>query len=86
MANGNGFTKTQARIFEVVRDGLPHQRTELLAAMEDTESTYRNVAVHVVAIRKLLRPKGQDIICELRNRRIYYRYVRLMHSPYDGKR
>ena len=82
----NEFTPTQARLFNVVSDGLPHQRAELLEAMQDSESTYRAVAVHMVAIRKVLRPKGQDIICELRNRRIYYRYVRLMHSAYDGKR
>lgn len=84
--NINGFTDTQQRLFDVVSDGLPHPRDELLKAMNDSEATYRNVSWHLVDLRKYLRPKGLDIICELRNRGIYYRYVRLMHSPNDGKR
>jgi hypothetical protein len=37
-------------------------------------------------MRKILRPRGEDIICQFIDRQRKWRHVRLLHSPYDGCR
>lgn len=74
----NSFTKTQTAILAVLADGQLHTREELHACLPDELSGASAVRFHVSNIRKSLRPKGQDIICQLKNRRIFYRHVRLL--------
>jgi len=75
------FTKTQQRILDVLSDGLRHQNQELKELLPDQEADglakHKTVIVHIVHIRKKLRPIGQDILCEFYNRKKYYRRVRL---------
>lgn len=86
MSKRNGkWTATQGKLMALLGDGLSHHRDELRACLNDSEATYQNVSYHLVYIRRVLRPKGQDILCELVRRQIHYRYVRLMHSAADGK-
>ena len=73
------FTVTQQKIIDILKDGLAHTRVELRDAV-DSEATFGNMQDHVSMIRKKIRPIGQDIICELANRRICYRHVRLLGS------
>ncbi len=74
----NGFTKTQKAILAVLADGQPHTREELHRCLPDELSELSAVRFHVCNIRKVLRAKGQDIICELKKRRIHYRHVRII--------
>jgi hypothetical protein len=78
MAEGNGWTPTQARIMEVLGDGKPHARDELVACLEDEMSEWRNVAPHLTAVRKKLRP-SRDVICQVVNRAFMYRLVGLVN-------
>jgi DNA-binding response OmpR family regulator len=81
----NGKTIKQL-ILEILADGRPHRREQLLECIGDPLASRNNLNVHLSKIRKELRPKGEDIVCELRERKIHYRHVRLLASPYDGHR
>jgi len=80
------FTKTEQLMLNVLADGYPHTREELHACLPDELSALGAIKRHLSGIRKKLRPQGQDIICELRDRRPLYRHVRLLASATDGRR
>ena len=86
MSERNGYTKTQQRILEMLSDGMPHTYLELFSCLPDPEGAMMDygagratLAVKISDIRKHLRPKGQDIICEFNDRRRMYRHVRLLN-------
>lgn len=81
-----GFTPTQADMIKMLSDGLPHTRQELFTCLRDDLARLQAINMHLSNCRKILRPRGEDIICELVNRRICYRHVRLLPSAVDGKR
>lgn len=78
--DGAEFTPVELKILSVLTDGKPHRRQELLESFGDEFTSRNNLNVHLTGIRKVLRPKGQDIICELRMKAINYRWVRLLGS------
>jgi len=78
------FTDTQEALLAVLSDGKPHDRSELLSAM-DKLTDFKTVRVHISNIRKKLRPRGEEIVCEYANRRTFYRHVRLLPSANDGR-
>jgi DNA-binding CsgD family transcriptional regulator len=83
--NGSRYTPTEGILITLLSDGLAHSRDELLACLEDDQATYQNVKVHISHIRKKLRPRGEDIVCELTpggGRTPHYRHVRLLGSAY----
>lgn len=81
MSNGSPTPMMDA-VAAVLADGQRHLRDELLEVMKP--SGIHAVRMMVGKIRKVLRPKGQDIVCEYNNGRFYYRHVRLMPSSDDG--
>ncbi len=81
------FTKTQQKILDILADGLPHLRKELWACCPSVqgmdEASIKEFArnrtnVHLMNIRSKLRLVGQDIVCEVVNRRLSYRHVKLL--------
>jgi len=80
-----GFTPTQQRMLNLLSDGLPHSREAMLECLQDEQVCSTAHTPHLLAIRKKLRPKGEDVICEYIKRRPYYRHVRLLPSAYDGR-
>lgn len=81
MTANNGYTPTEARIVEVLSDGMPHPMRELVACLWDADQgDASNVHPHLTAIRSHLRPKGEDILCQMVNRRLMYRHVRLISA------
>lgn len=64
-------------------------RYDLHKCLGDDQAKLKIVRNEVSNLRKLLRPRGLDIVCEINptgKHGIFYRMVRLMASPYDGKR
>lgn len=59
----------QLRMLQALSDGLPHSREALLECIQDDRCKPTAHLAHLTAIRKVLRPKGEDILCEYRNRR-----------------
>jgi len=81
------FSETQIAILRVLNDGKPHLRDELINLLPNPEFSDRtHFNDHLTALRKKIRPLGHEIVCELLNRRVSYRHVRLLHSPNDGRR
>jgi hypothetical protein len=76
----SAYTPTQKRMLRLLADGLPHPRTELFQCLVDDLGPLSNIQPHLSHLRKRLRPKGQDIICEIDRRRICYRQVRLLSA------
>lgn len=81
MSNGSP-TPTMDAIANILADGQRHAKEELQDAIKP--SGVNAARMMVVRLRKLLRPKGQDIICEYDHGRFYYRQVRLLGSSDDG--
>lgn len=74
------FTPTQQRILAVLADGEAHTRSELLLCVDpEGFAVPVNLQNHISSIRKILRPAGQDIICEFAYRKFHYRQVRLIN-------
>lgn len=81
------FTPTQLKILDLLSDGMPHLRKEIHECLWDEQGALGNIRPHISAIRKVLRPKGEDIVCELTyQRRLCYRHVRLLASANNGSR
>ena len=78
------FTPTQRAMLEVLKDGRPHTKAELHACLPDELGRLNSIAPHLSAIRKVLRPRGQDVLCEYRDRARFYRWVRLLGSNGEG--
>lgn len=79
MAN-NGYTPTEARIVAVLADGQPHTREELEETIGNPLNCRQTLNTHISAIRKKLRPRGQDIIGEYVRRQCHYRHV-ILYRP-----
>lgn len=75
------LSPTQTRIIRVLSDGMPHPREELRQCI-DGMATIGNISNHLSAARKILRPMGEDIVCELLRGAICYRHVRLLRASW----
>jgi hypothetical protein len=85
MAVNGKFSPTEQAIINILSDGTRHTREELFECV-DYLSKMSVVRKHVCKIREVLRPIGQDIVCEYWYGKLYYRHVRLLASAVDGKR
>ena len=74
------FTHTQQAILKMLSDGQRHHRDHLLCCFSDELASVQSLKNQLTAIRKQIRPLGEEIICETANRRTYYRHVRLLSS------
>ena len=75
------MTPTEQRMAEILADGLPHTKEELHACCGP--SSIEVVYFHINNLKTKLRPQGEDIICEFKFMKYYYRQVRLLASPYN---
>lgn len=82
----NGFTPTQKRIMDLLSDGLPHKRSEIIEKCLEDLSQPKAVSRQVGSMRPHLEPNGETIIAQLIGRTVHYRWVRLTGSAYDGRR
>lgn len=75
---GDTFTPVERKMMRVLSDGLPHRPAELHACLNDDLAPVNAFRWHVSNLRKKLRPGGEDILCEIWNRTVHYRHVRLL--------
>ena len=76
----NPLTPTQRAILEVLADGEPHPLRDLQQCLPDGLGSETNVHPHLTAIRRVLHPRGQDVICQYLRRQLLYRWVRLLNT------
>ncbi len=74
------FSPIQQDLMEVLVDGRPHRRQELLDCLDDPEKTRLTLKPYLYKIRQKLRPQGYDIVCELRNNSVWFRLVGLINQ------
>ena len=76
------LTPTQQRLMDVLQDGKPHTKEELLAVMIDPLTDVRVMQIHLSNLRKRLRPNGLDVFSvSTKGWEHRYRLVRLVGSP-----
>ena len=81
---GAPLTPIETAMMIVLMDGHAHSLDELLACM-DIDCRREGVYKYMWGIRKKMRV-GETIITEWRNRKAYYRWVRLIGSAANGRR
>lgn len=67
----------QRRMLAVLADGLPHTRDELKLCLWDDLASYKAIWAHLVKIRKVLRPRNEDILCVYTKKTLKYQHVKL---------
>jgi hypothetical protein len=70
------LTVTQKKILKVLSDGLPHHRQELHLCLPDDLSGITAVRRHIFEIRKYVKSKRQDILCQFIKGKLYFRLIR----------
>lgn len=85
MSSNNGFTPTEKRIMNVLRDGLPHTKSELKNAIDEEcpdQVDDNALAAHIKRIREKLDPKCKGIMC-IERPSTRYQLVRTDPPGYD---
>lgn len=75
------FTPAQERILAILSDGQLHLKSEVLKALEDDQADYMALWQQLCKMRKVLRPKGQDIMTTQYQRKTYCRHIRMLVPP-----
>ncbi len=69
------------RIADILADGKPHSLGEIQRCYETKGSDIDDVKVQMSQLRKLLRPRGEDIaFVHMAKRRVGYQWIRLKES------
>lgn len=81
------FTPTQRLIMNVLSDCLPHKKEEICMRVwgEFEPTTVSSLHGHFDDIRKIIRRRGLDIICQFYQKQMQYRLIQLVSNPYDGR-
>lgn len=77
------FTRTQKIIIEVLSDGKPHSKQELMNRCGMDEQYCRTALnFHMTYLRQKIRPLGQDIVCPRLppGNTIWFQHVRLLNN------
>lgn len=72
------YTPTERAFLKLLADGRPHTRRELHSLLADDLGALSNIQPHICRLRAKLKARGLTIICELFQRRLCYRQVRLL--------
>lgn len=79
------LSPTHKRMLDILKDGAGHTRDELHACLYDEQGIGKNVHSHLTELRRRLKRRGEDVICELGTDRVFrYRLVRTLGNPYRG--
>lgn len=63
LANGYPhLTPTEQRIIDLLKDGKPHDRKELIGLLGDDQASNPTISVHLKNVRKKIAPHGKLII------------------------
>jgi hypothetical protein len=75
------FTLTQRILVEVLKDGQPHKRADLMEYLPDNLSSSGALRFHICNIRKILKTRGMDIVCVWHRKCWCYRMMRELYDP-----
>lgn len=81
------ITRVQQKMLDILSDGMPHSKEELHTCLSDDLGPITNIRAHLCMLRKVLRPIGQDIVCEYVHwKSLHYRQIRLLASANNGRK
>lgn len=80
--SSNHFTPTQRAIMQVLSDGRPHHKSELMQCLNDELSSPSAIFPHISLIRTKLRRRGEKIILIKDGKECFYQLRRVLASPY----
>ena len=72
------FTGIKGKMMAVLSDGYVHPVADLFACLEDELAPVSNIAAHLTAIRKVIRPEGYDVACHRNGQGTCYVLVRMI--------
>lgn len=72
------YTPIEQRIIDLLSDGMPHDRYDVLDCLKDKESNLHALAVAIMRLRPKVRALGQEIVTEHNRGGIAYRHVILL--------
>lgn len=72
------YTPIQKRILEILSDGMPHDRWQLLKCIGDPLATLPGLQQHMYLLRSRLRMINQEIVCVRRQGSYMYQHVKLL--------
>ena len=75
------LTPTEQRIMDLLGDGMPHTKKEMVSCLADPMGGEDNVKPHLHGLRKKLLAKNETVLCVLVDRRVKYRWVALRIPP-----
>lgn len=79
-----GEVTIQQQIFNLLLDERPHTKDEIRKfTLEEETASDQVVWQHMYNLRKIVRPKGEDIICFNMFGKSYYQYLRKIVTSDD---
>jgi len=78
MTSMSQYTPTEARLVDMLSDGKPHSRRELLTCIDDDQAVFSNLRWHLCSVRKKVKPLGEDILFISGNFQSGYQHVRTL--------
>lgn len=78
------YTPIEIRIIELLSDGLPHDRKEVLDCLNDRLANFNALAAAIMRLRPKVRELQQEIVTEYHKGCIAYRHVILLSGSALG--
>ena len=79
------MTRTEKKIYDLLGDGQPHSRRDILLHLDpEGFMSLSTLQVHITYLRRKL-PPGELLVHVLRGKSRCYQRVRPLSSPYDGR-
>ena len=75
------FSPTEQRIMDLLSDGLPHTKKEMVACLADPMGGEDNVKPHLHNLRKKLLTRNEAVLCVLVGGRIKYQFLPAKYCP-----
>lgn len=66
------------RMMNLLSDGRPHTLKDMEACLEEDVPPL-DISPHLTALRKALRPRGEDILCRREGNTTWYSHVRIVN-------
>ena len=76
LAPGLKLSPTEQRIYDLLADGEPHRKEEVLSVFDDELATNNQLYVTVYKLKLKLRTVGEDLIAQSFGKWVGYRRVR----------
>ena len=75
------LSPTEQRLMDLLSDGLPHTKKEMVPCLADPLGGETNVKTHLHNLRKKLLPRNEAVLCVIVGGRIKYQFSPAKYCP-----